>query len=71
MINLAKALVFCTLNSTIIANGAFAQDVPATSSLTDHHAVVDIFREGNMWVMTHMSIENLWSQGDIAVMTGE
>ena len=31
---------------------------------------IDLIREGDQWVMSRMTIDNLWSEGDLAVMTG-
>ncbi|MEM7721871.1 MAG: nuclear transport factor 2 family protein [Pseudomonadota bacterium] len=30
---------------------------------------IDLIREGDQWVMSRMTIDNLWSDGDLAVMT--
>ncbi|GFE63271.1 nuclear transport factor 2 family protein [Litoreibacter roseus] len=31
---------------------------------------IDLVREGDQWVMSRMTIDNLWANGDLAVMTG-
>lgn len=31
---------------------------------------IDLIREGDSWVITHLVIENVWWEGDLSVLTG-
>ncbi|MFM2304417.1 MAG: hypothetical protein RLZZ135_1829, partial [Cyanobacteriota bacterium] len=30
----------------------------------------DLVREGDLWLIKHLQIENLWTDGDLKVITG-
>jgi SnoaL-like domain len=51
-----------------------AQHIPLTDRsrhfLFKNQYTTDLVREGNLWLIKHLHIENLWTDGDLKVITG-
>jgi hypothetical protein len=51
-----------------------AQHVPLTDRsrhfLFKNQYTTDLVRDGNLWLIKHLYIENLWTDGDLKVITG-
>ena len=51
-----------------------AQHVPLSDRsrhfLFKNQYMINLVREGNLWLIKHLHIENLWTDGDLKVITG-
>lgn len=58
-----------TLYALVEAQHLPADDASRNFMMMNQYQI-DLVRDGDQWVMSRMTIENLWSEGDLAVMTG-